>query len=461
MKKLLIAGGFLFSCFANAQVRPLQALTISSNKRFFQTRDGKPFFWLGDTGWLLFSKTSREEAIQYLQIRKDQGFNVVQVMVLHEIIEKNVYGDFAVENQDVSRPVVTPGNDYRDEKAYDYWDHIDFIIDEAAKRGIYVGLVPVWGSIVKSGKVSVKQAESYAKFLALRFKNKTNVIWLNGGDIKGTDSSDVWKMIGTTIKKHDRNHLQTYHPHGRNSSSEWFHKEAWLDFNMFQSGHRNYSQDTTASENNHFGEDNWKYIQVDYALKPVKPTLDGEPSYENIPQGLHDYSLPRWMAADVRRYAYWEVFAGGAGFTYGENSVMQFHTPGDADANYDVKGIWKERINSPGAIQVQYLKQLLLSHSYFDRVPDQSLVVNNGERYQRVAATRGRDYALLYTYTGRIIQVQLEKISGSILKAYWFDPRTGKKIDTGNIENKGVGTFDPPGEEGNGNDWVLVLEKLK
>jgi len=126
-----------------------------------------------------------------------------------------------------------------------------------------------------------------------------------------------------------------------------------------------------------------------------------------------------------------------------------------------VKGIWKERINSPGAIQVQYLKQLLLSHSYFDRVPDQSLVVNNGERYQRVAATRGRDYALLYTYTGRIIQVQLEKISGSILKAYWFDPRTGKKIDAGSIENKGVGTFDPPGEEGNGNDWVLVLEKLK
>ena len=459
MKKLFIAGGLLFSCFANAQVKPLQALSISSNKRFFQTKDGKPFFWLGDTGWLLFSKTSREDAVEYLQIRKDQGFNMVQVMVLHEANEKNVYGDLALENRDVSKPMITPGNDYKDAKAYDYWDHVDFIIAEAAKRGIYVGLVPVWGSIVKSGKVSVKQAEIYAKFLALRYKNRGNIVWLNGGDIKGTDSIGVWEMIGKTIKKYDPNHIQTYHPRGRASSSEWFHKESWLDFNMFQSGHRNYSQDTTAGETNHYGEDNWKYVQADYAMKPVKPTIDGEPSYENIPHGLHDYSLPRWEAADIRRYAYWEVFAGGAGFTYGENAVMQFHHIGDADSNYGVKTNWKTAIHSSGATQVKYLKDLMLSQSYFDRIPDQSLVVNSGERYNRIAATRGKDYALFYTYTGRNIKVQMGKIPGTMLSASWYDPRTGKSTDAGKVENKGIKEFNPPGEEKNGNDWVLVLKK--
>ena len=55
----------------------------------------------------------------------------------------------------------------------------------------------------------------------------------------------------------------------------------------------------------------------DYALKPTKPTLDGEPSYEHIPEGLHDSLNRRWNAADIRRYAYWSVFAGAAGFTYG------------------------------------------------------------------------------------------------------------------------------------------------
>jgi hypothetical protein len=458
MKKLFIAAGILLSCIANAQVKPLPALAISSNKRFFQTKDGKPFFWLGDTGWLLFSKTSREDAVEYLKIRKEQGFNVVQVMVLHEIFEKNVYGDLALQNKDVSKPLTTPGTDYRDANAYDYWDHVDFIIDEAAKRGIYMGLVPVWGSIVKSGHVTVPQAEAYAKFLALRYRNKSNIIWLNGGDLKGTDSINVWNMIGKTIRQNDPNHLQTFHPRGRNSSSEWFHNASWLDFNMFQSGHRNYSQDTSSNEQLHYGEDNWRYIEADYAMKPIKPTLDGEPSYENIPHGLHDYSLPRWTAADVRRYGYWEVFAGGAGYTYGENAVMQFHHPGDADSNYGVKQLWKKAIHSQGATQMKYLKQLMLSYSYFDRVPDQSLVINNGERYERVAATRGKDYALLYTYTGRKIQVQMGKIPGSMVKASWFDPRTGKYTDAGKHENKGIKEFDPPGEEGNGNDWVLVLK---
>ena len=41
----------------------------------------------------------------------------------------------------------------------------------------------------------------------------------------------------------------------------------------------------------------------------MKPVLDGEPSYENIPQGLHHGTEPRGTAADVRRYAYWSVFA--------------------------------------------------------------------------------------------------------------------------------------------------------
>lgn len=58
-------------------------------------------------------------------------------------------------------------------------------------------------------------------------------------------------------------------------------------------------------------------------MKPTKPVIDGEPSYENIPQGLHDPKEVLWKACDVRRYAYWSVFAGAFGHTYGNNSIMQ------------------------------------------------------------------------------------------------------------------------------------------
>ena len=58
-------------------------LKVSENQRYLVDENGNPFFWLGDTGWLLFSKLNREEADQYLTDRANKGFNVVQVMVFH------------------------------------------------------------------------------------------------------------------------------------------------------------------------------------------------------------------------------------------------------------------------------------------------------------------------------------------------------------------------------------------
>ena len=402
-------------------------LKISGNGRFLTTADGKPFFWLGDTGWLLFNRLTREEADRYLEDRKIKGFNVVQAMLLHDVPSRNVYLDSSLVRANVGEPAITPGNDFKDSVAYDYWDHIDYIIDKAAEKGIYMALVPVWGTNVKEKKVNVSQAAKYAAFIAKRFKDKWNIIWLNGGDIKGSDGMDVWQIIGKTIRENDPNHLITFHPRGRTASSDWFHNAPWLDFNMVQSGHRNYEQDTSKKEKNHYGPDNWKYIEVDYALKPVKPTIDGEPSYEDIPQGLHDTLQPRWTAADVRRYGYWSVFAGAFGYTYGHNSVMQMFKLSDEKPAYGPHDEWYNALNAEGAAQMKHLKNLILSKSYFDRVPDQSLVAGlNGDKYNHIVATRGEKFALFYVYNGNIIHVNLGKIEGKEIVANWFDPRTGK-----------------------------------
>lgn len=453
--------GWLLPVGVHAQ--ELQRVKISRNKRFFQTADGKPFFWLGDTGWLLFVRLTREEAIAYLDTRKQQGFNVIQVMVLHDVKNaRNVYGDDAIVGGDVSKPVTTPGADPADSVAYDFWDHVDFVIREAAKRGLYMALVPVWGSNVKEGRVTAAQAAGFAKFLAERYKDQSNIIWLNGGDIKGTDGLGVWNAIGSTIKQYDPRHLMTFHPRGRYSSSDWFHTASWLDFNMFQSGHRTYAQDTSISEKNHFGEDNWKYINVDYRLKPVKPTLDGEPSYENIPHGLHDSLQPRWNAADLRRYAYWSVFAGGAGFTYGENAVMQFNAKGFKGANYGVTQGWTQALHAPGAQQMQFIKDLLLSYDYDSRVPAQEILVDNkGTRYNCLLATKGRGYAMVYAYSGKPFKIDLSLLGFKPAKAKWFYPANGKYAPVKLSRPAGVVRFDPPGAKtaAEGTDRVLVLEE--
>ncbi|CAN0599554.1 unnamed protein product, partial [Laminaria digitata] len=73
-------------------------------------------------------------------------------------------------------------------------------------------------------------------------------------------------------------------------------------------------------------------------------------------------------------------------------------------------------------------------------------------------ALRGESFALVYTPSGRTLEIDLRKLGSGEVKALWFDPRTGTSKQAGNFQNDGVHSFDPPGEEGAGNDWVLCLE---
>jgi hypothetical protein len=459
-KKIILPG--IISCLllsfkSSGPVLPV--LKVSANHRYF-TANGKPFFWLGDTGWLLFSKMKREEAEQYLDIRSKQGFNVIQVMVIHSIGEVNAYGDSALTNKNIALPKITPGNTFGKGNEYDYWDHIDWIISKAAEKGLYIAMVPVWGSVVKGDHIGAAKAKIYAEFLAKRYRDRSNIIWMNGGDIPGTDSLKTWNAIGNVLHALDTSHLITFHPRGRTQSSTWFHDQPWLSFNCFQSGHRTYAQDTSKKDL-HYGEDNWRYVQADYAKIPVKPTLDAEPSYEKIPYGLHDIKLPRWTAADVRRYGYWSVFAGGCGYTYGNNDVMQMHKLGEKKSAYGSKGYWYNSINDPGAKQMIYLKKLMLSRPYLERVPDQSLIVGSeGQRYDRLIATRGKNYAFIYTYTGREININTEKLEGTKIKASWYNPRNGQVTAIGMFAKAKTLEFNPPGQKANGNDWVLIIDAV-
>jgi hypothetical protein len=434
-------------------------LVVSSNGRFLQHENGVPFFWLGDTGWRLFQKLDRTETRKYLKDRREKEFNVIQCMVIHTLPEVNRYQDSAFIQNGMLTPRVTVGKDTNDGAQYDYWDHVEWVIDEAAQNGLYIALVPIWGSAVKQNDLPVSAAESYAAFLAERFKHKPNIFWIVGGDLQGNIKQEFWETMGRTLKKHDPDHLITFHPFGRTQSSTWFHNSSWLDFNMFQSGHRRYDQDNSLKK---YGEDNWRYIRDDYAKIPAKPTLDGEPSYENIPQGLHDATQPYWTANDVRRYAYWSVFAGACGHTYGNNSVMQMFRPEDQKAAYSARTYWYESLQDSGSLQMKYLKRLILSRPYFERIVDDSLVVNNtGSRYTYIVALRGTDYLMAYSYTGQAMTMSMGRISGSQVKGWWFNPRNGEAKNIGTFKNEGRIQFVPPVVQDSAHDWVLVLDDTR
>jgi hypothetical protein len=421
--------------------RPWQhgALQVSANHRYLEHADGTPFYYQGETAWLMPERLNRDEVAFYLGRCREAEFNVVQVQTVNGVPAMNCYAQSShptgYDFSSVERGAAAPGS------AAGYWDHMDYIVHTAAEGGIYVGMVCIWGGPVKAGLMDVEQARSYGRFLAERYRDEPNIIWIIGGDIRGDVKTEVWDTLATTLRRYDSGHLITFHPRGRTCSATWFNDRPWLDF------------DYTIAENTE--EDNWRYVESALAQTPLKPVLDGEPSYEGIPQGLHDLTAPRWTAADCRRYAYWSVFAGACGHTYGNNSIMQFYRPG-VNAAYGATEPWYEALSNPGFNQMKYLHRLMLLFPYFDRVPDQDIIVGaKGERYERLIATRGKDYLLVYDYTGRPIRADLSRISGAKKRCWWYSPTDGTFTPIGTFSS-GIVEFVPSGAYGPGNDCVLV-----
>ncbi|HYP07843.1 MAG TPA: glycoside hydrolase family 140 protein [Bryobacteraceae bacterium] len=439
---------------------PLPKLKVSDNQRFLVTTSGTPFFYLADTGWELFHRLDRQQALRYLDTRAAQGFTAIQAVALAELqglTDPNPYGDLPLIDKNPAKPAVTPGANPASKAQYDYWDHVDYIVDQANARGLYIAMLPSWGAWVNRGNndeslLTPENGQAYGEFLGKRYANK-GIIWVLGGDRTATGFENTWRAIargiaiGVSGKEDYDAVLMTFHPRGGETSSTWFHREEWLDFNMHQTGHG-------------LGEKTevWNRISKDYNLTPTKPVLDGEPLYEDHPLAFRAKELGYSFDAHVRQRAWWDVFSGACGHTYGNHSVWQMYAPGRKRINGPLLH-WDEAIHRPGATQMRHLRKLIESRPFLSRVPDQSLVEDALNGLDRIAATRGEGYALVYSGQGRKFTVRLNKIAAPRVVAHWYNPRTGTSERIGEFEGKNTAEFTPP-SEGFGSDWVLVLDDV-
>lgn len=420
-------------------------ITVSGNKRYLIQEDGKPFFYMGDTAWELFHRLNREEAERYLRDRSAKGFTVIQAVALAELDglhTPNPYGHTPLIHDDPMRP-----NE-------EYWKHVDFVVDLANRLGLYIGMLPTWGDKwnLKWGVGPViftpQNAQQYGAWIARRYKQR-NIIWILGGDRcpENEEHFAIIRAMAQGIRSEvGRNQLITYHPWGGRSSAEFFHHDEWLDFNMIQSGHA-------------FNRDNWRRVASDYARTPTKPCMDGEPGYEDMPSEFEPKN-GYMQAYDVRKFAYWAVFAGAHGHTYGCNNIWQMWTP-DREPVIHARQPWYESLKLPGSTQVPLIRNLMLSRPFLTRIPDQSvLACEAGEGGEHISATRASDGSYVMVYVPRVkpVQVHMDKVAGRQAVAWWFDPRTGKATRIGTFATKGIQQFVPP-PASDGSDWVLVLDE--
>lgn len=425
---------------------PARKLRVAANHHTLERDDGAPFFYLGDTAWALFQRTTREEADHYLVDRAGKGFTVIQAAVMFDLQpdNRNAYGDLPLMDDNPERPNEA------------YFRHADHIVRRAAELGLYVGVLPTWGSYWKTdtGKAlfNERNARTYGRFLGSRFREQP-IIWILGGDQNPANQAErrILEAMAAGLREGDHgNHLITFHPRGPGASSEFFANAPWLDFHMVQSSHG--SRD----------HDNGLFIERDYHLNPAKPTVDGEPRYETIPVGFYfstSDASDRFDDYDVRQAAYWSVLAGACGYTYGNNNVWQFWTPA-RPRQISAAIPWTEALDHPGAFQMKYLRRLFEARPLHKLVPRPSMVldgpISGGAKVRGAIASDG-SFAVIYSPRGEKFTVDRSLIKGERLSEQWYDPRYGVAYPLHTGTAKSIQTYTPP-TSGRGNDWILILE---
>ncbi len=423
-------------------------LKVSENNRYLTDADGKPFFYLADTAWELFHRLNEKDAAYYLTRRAEQGFTVIQCVILAEfdgLRTPNANGDLPLINNDPAKPNEA------------YFRYVDRVVELMQEHGLVAGLLPTWGDkwnqLWGSGPVvfTPDNARGYGEFLGKRYRDKP-VIWILGGDRPVKD--DTHRAIITNMADGLRagdggKHLITFHPMGQQQSSQYFHAAPWLNFNMSQTGHSRNAK-------------NFEFISHDYALTPAKPCLDGEPGYEDHPNGFKAEN--GWLGQhDVRREAYWAVFSGACGHTYGCHAVWQFWEPGREPKNNPLTS-WREALALPGADQMRHLRTLIESKPYLTRIPDQALLKQGPkEEWRHIAVTSDRtpgqkNATFIMAYFPHNVEATFDTsaLGKPKLRVAWFDPRTGETHTQDVRDNTGELKITPPGQL-HPIDWVLVL----
>jgi len=287
-------------------------LKTSSDNTMLQHTDGTSFFWMADTAWHIYRKT-KEDIDFYMNNRAEKKFTVIQAIAL-DSHRSSSNGENPFIDNDITQP-----NEV-------YWEHIDYLLSKAEEYGIYVALLPTWHSAVEYGTFRTPaDARIFGEWIATRYRNRPNIIWVIGGDtplngsrvFEGMTAQEevaIWNALGSAIDRVDSNHLMTFHPLIKIPSLE-LGNPSWLDFNMLQSGRSGISHSIG---------------HVELALRENMPVVDGESLYEDIAYGREGETARR-TAFQVRDDAYSKIFAGAFGNTYGHNAIYRFweSTAGD------------------------------------------------------------------------------------------------------------------------------------
>jgi hypothetical protein len=449
---------------------PAFPLRTSANHRYLIDRDNTPFLMVGDSPQNLVAKLSLAEIMAYMANRHSYGVNTLWINLL--------CNDRMGCNQDATTfdgiAPFTTAHDLSTPNSI-YFQRVDEIINIAAANGMVVLVDPIetigWLDVLRANGTS--KALAYGQYLGSRYRSFPNIIWMHGNDFqwRNADDDQLLQAVARGVRSTDRDHLQTVELNPPTSGS--LDDPTWaplIDLNAAYSYFPTYAQ-----------------VLKEYNRPNPKPVFMAEANYEFEDIALTGGGSPQ----NLRRQEYWTMLSGATGQLYGSRYTWQL------DAG------WQTKLDSPGASQLRYMRDLFAGLRWYDLVPDQTHTAMiagysdvaskigmlsayiggfNGpiarvadyvrkltgfgsltsNTYAPAARTSDGTQLVVYMPSTRTITVNLSSLAGR-MRARWYDPTDGTNLDASDtpLANAGDLQFTPPGKNHAGDgDWVLVIESI-
>ncbi len=420
------------------------------------TKNGTPYFLLGDTCWPIGERFTSSEMDSYIANAKAKKFNTIGVQAVSPpwALEgtspnyTNEWGEAPFINNNPTQ-INTP-----------FWDRYNTLLSKLNANDMYayllIGLVFNESKNVPQWQITTAaNAYAYGRALGYHLRNyNQNIIWSVGlDDIVDPAKRTLYDACaeGVTdgvnnVNNYDGNATWsstfiTFHTAGiAGLTTQDLHTEAWLDMDGYQS-YKYY--------NHHVPKADTLYGLT----SPVKPFICHEDNYEGEITYVSGETASAWIA---RMQAYWSIFRGSSGFIYGADGVMDLGLIHGTDYN--------TALNYAGRGDMANVADLVNAKGIDNLVPDSSIITSglgtadSAKNYKCAVKVSGGSSYLVYITNGDTITCDLSKITtGTEVLAKWFNPRTGAYTTIGTYA-KTSRQFDPSGSPGADNDWVLVLE---
>lgn len=431
--------GFCLLIASFSSQAQLQKLKIGENNRFLVKEDGSPFVWIGETNWF-FAKLPPATIDRILDKRSEQGFTVMQVSCREKLYNGEGPGSIDKPNEA-------------------WWEYLDAYITKCAERNMYVGLTLGWWQVAMNN--SATDLYNYGHWVGERYKEHNNIVWLTLGESGGhlrkkTIPDEKLNALVRGIRTGDTGKkLLTVHADFKRGTS--ISNDAELcDFNNWQTSQWCCLDDLPRKDS--LSLTVWEAITYDYNKlyngKP-KPTIDSEAWYEN------NKDFCGANAFNIRRRAYFTIFAGAFGHSYGAGGIWD-----GLSAKDTCSGSASDAIDYHGARDMGYISEFLhkLGDNFLSLRPNQSVIVTgNSDNYDthiQAAISADKSFALIYSASDAPYTVDKAKLSHSSRVYSWYNPRTNTFQKANKLQSLGKSktpTFDPPGELGAGNDWILII----